>query len=248
MPLLFPYYHKKSADHVAGRDIHPVPKPEDWPKEWKTIYYKSYEGVPQFPLPPITSPSAEFFNLVDKRRSVRGEHKEGVSASDISLIIKYSCGLRNKVHHDNDLRLRAQPSGGARFPIEVYVLSLKSENGVPPGIYHYNVKKHALNTLRVQTFSDDEIAHLFTYPWAKNCSMALLLTAVFQRSVIKYGERAYRYSLLEAGHIGQGIYLAGAACEVGVTGMGGTRDHSLHALLDIDGTQESLVYALMLSK
>ena len=247
MGLFFHHYHRRSANHIAGRDVHPSPPVEQWPKEWKTIYYKSYEHIPTLPLPEVTLGSANFFDLVAERKSVRGGHKKGISLSDVSVLLKYSCGLQDKPRRD-DVKFRAQPSGGARFPLEAYIASLKKENGIAPGVYHYNVKNHKLEILRVRDFAREDISSLFSYPWAQDCSMALLITAIFHRSATKYGERAYRYALLEAGHIGQGVYLAAAPRDVGVVGMGGTRDDAIHNLLDIDGTQESLVYALMLSK
>lgn len=248
MPLFFNYYHKKSADHIAGRSIHSFPPYDQWPKEWKTTYYKSYQGIPILPLPEVALESANFFNLVAERKSVRGGHRAGISASDLSAVLKYSCGLQDNARGKDGVRLRAQPSGGARFPLESYVLSLKKENETTPGVYHYNVKNHSLDILRIRNFSSEDVASLFTYPWANDCSMALIITSVFDRSAMKYGERAYRYAMIEAGHIGQGVYLAGSSRNIGVVGMGGTHDEALHNLLDIDGTQESLVYALMLSK
>ena len=247
MSLFFHQYHRKSADHIAGRDIHPFPPVEEWPKEWKTIYYKSYERAPTLTLPQITIESANFFDLVAQRKSIRGGHKKGISTPDLSALLKYSCGLQDTAR-PNGTKFRAQPSGGARFPLEAYILSLKKENGIAPGIYHYGVKNHELDILRIRSFSPKDIASLFTYQWANDCSMALCITAVFHRSAMKYGERAYRYAMIEAGHIGQGVYLAGSSRDVGVVGMGGTHDEPIHHLLDIDGTQESLVYALMLSK
>lgn len=248
MSLFFHHYHRKSGDHRAGRKIDPLPPTEEWPEEWKTIYYKTYENAPTISLPEISSLSANFFNLVQERKSVRGKHQKGLSAGDLSVILKYSCGIQDRGRGPNGIKLRAQPSAGARFPIETYVLSLKKENGILPGVYHYKVRDHSLEILRIRDFGSEDIANIFTYPWANNCSMAILLTAIFDRGSMKYGERAYRYAMLEAGHIGQGIYLAGASCAAGVTGMGGTRDEAIHNLLDIDGAQESLVYALMLSK
>lgn len=247
MSLFFYHYHHRSADHIAGRTIHPLPSHEFWPKEWKTISYKSYQGVPVVLLPQAF-PSTNFFDLVSERKSVRGAHKAGISILDLSVILKYSCGLQDVARNADGVKFRAQPSGGARFPLEVYVVLLKKENEIASGVYHYGVKNHSLNTLRVCNFSSEDIASLFTYQWANNCSAALIITGIFHRSAMKYGERAYRYAMLEAGHIGQGVYLAGAARDVGVTGMGGTCDEALHKLLDIDGGQESLVYALMLSK
>ena len=248
MVLLFHYYHHKSAEHGAEGSSSLFSPDEEWPEKWKTIYYKSYKGVPTLLFPQNKPPEANFFELVAKRKSVRGGHKEGISVEGLAVILKFSCGLQDVAQQADGLKLRAQPSGGARFPLEMYVLSLKKENGVTPGVYHYNVKNHALDTLRIRHFLKEDTAALFSYAWADDCSMALIITAVFDRSAMKYGERAYRYALIEAGHIGQGVYLASGPCGVGVVGMGGTYDGAMHKLLDIDGTQESLVYALMLSK
>ncbi len=244
--MKFHTYHHLSANQVAGRTIFPFPAPKDWPAEWKTIYYKSYDHVTKVQLPPPTPPAVPLSGLVEKRESVRGKHAIGVSLDDFSTILKYSCGLQDTPRFG--VQLRAQPSGGARFPLETYVVSLKEKNGLVPGVYHYDVVRHAMDTLLLKAFEPKDISELFTYPWARDCSAAVIITAVFERGSMKYGERAYRYALIEAGHIGQGIYLSGAAREVGATGMGGTRDELLHQLLEIDGTQESLVYALMLSK
>ena len=248
MTLFFYQFHKRSSKHAAGRTIFPLPARDAWPEEWKTIYYKKYQGAPVVALPsPIDIPVI-FSDLVAKRKSTRGGHHIGISSMDLSVVLKYSCGLQDNVRGENGVRLRSQPSGGARFPLEIYIVSLKKENQIKPGIYHYNVENHVLDVLRIRDFSHKDIASLFTYPWAQDCSLAIVITAVFYRSAMKYGERAYRYSLLEAGHIGQGVYLSGTSRNVGVVAMGGIRDEALHALLDIDGTHESLVYALMLSQ
>lgn len=245
MPLSFHYYHRRSADRTRERG---TPPRKDWPKEWKTVYYKTYAGITSLPLPTPEVPTADFFDLVSKRKSVRGKHQKGISAQDLSVLLKYSCGLQDIIRREGGIKLRAQPSGGTRFPIEAYIVSLKKENEIAPGVYHYDVRKHALEVLRIRDFPNEEIAQSFTYPWSKDCSMALVLTAVFERSAMKYYERAYRFIMIEAGHIGQGVYLAGGSLGVGVVGMGGTRDDALHELLDVDGSQEALVYALMLSK
>ena len=49
----------------------------------------------------------------------------------------------------------------------------------------------------------------------------VVATAVFWRSRFKYGARAYRFALLEAGHLGQSLLLAAAALDVATTPVGG---------------------------
>ena len=70
------------------------------------------------------------------------------------------------------------------------------------------------------------------------------MTAVFSRNQMKYGERGYRYVLLEAGHIGQNMYLNAAALSLKCCALGGTIDSKLEKFLDIDGITESVVYAV----
>jgi SagB-type dehydrogenase family enzyme len=74
------------------------------------------------------------------------------------------------------------------------------------------------------------------------------MTDVFWRNQNKYGERGYRYILLEAGHIGQNIYLVSEALGLKCCALGGTRDENLEELVDIDGVTESVVYALAVGK
>lgn len=243
--MLFDHFHRRTSDLSAGR-ARPFPAVDDWPAEWRTIYYKLYK-VASIPLPAVRDADRDFLKLVPTRRSTRGGHTSGLSLTDVSFILKRSCGPGDHGEEKGTLN-RAYPSAGARFPLEIYVVSLKSENEIDAGVYHYAVKDHKLEILRRKVFSATDIRALFTYEWASQCSAAIFLTAVFERSAQKYGERAYRYVLLEAGHVGQGVYLAAASRGVGVTGMGGTNDSAVHELLDVDGTQESLVYTLMLSK
>ena len=181
---------------------------------------------------------------------------------------------------------RAQASGGARFPIEVYPIIFRSaqartpkeslddptgqanadspakiskgnlggqtqtdaENVLKAGLYHYNVKDHALDVLWDREFSDDDIGQIFTYPWVRDAAIGIVMTAVFSRNQSKYGERGYRYILLEAGHIGQNIYLVSEALGLKCCALGGTRDENLEKLIDIDGITESVVYGFAVGK
>jgi SagB-type dehydrogenase family enzyme len=75
---------------------------------------------------------------------------------------------------------------------------------------------------------------------------ALLVLAVFGRTRFKYGQRGYRFALLEAGHLVQNVVLAAAALEVPALPWGGFYDAQLDALVGADGVDESVVYAVVL--
>lgn len=237
-------FHQSSKDRSKSHP--PIPeKYDDWPEEWKTTYYKAYPRLPKIELGD-TPPRADFFQLIKKRQSRRNFTRQSITKRELSLVLKYSCG--NVGPLDAGRSRRAQPSGGARFPIEVYPIVFHSGKDLPSGIYHYNVKDHALNVLWAREFSDEDIAELFIYSWVKDAAVGLVMTSVFWRNQNKYGERGYRYILFEAGHIGQNIYLVAEALGLKCCALGGTRDEALEKLIDIDGVTESTVYALAIGK
>lgn len=237
-------FHQSSKDLFRGH----VPVPEnsdDWPLEWKTTYYKAYPRLPKVELED-RPPPADFFDLIKKRQSRMDFTGAPIGKKELSLLLKYSCG--NTGPMDDGRHRRAQPSGGARFPIEVYPIVFRSGKDLKSGLYHYNVKAHALDVLWAREFSDEEVGKLFIQPWVRNAAVAMVMTAVFWRNQNKYGERGYRHILLEAGHIGQNMYLVSGALGLKCSALGGTRDEAIEKLIDIDGVTESVVYAFAIGK
>ena len=71
-----------------------------------------------------------------------------------------------------------------------------------------------------------------------------ILSAIFQRLRWKYRERTYRYALLEAGHIGQNLYLAATSMGLGACAVGAFLDDELNDLLGLDGQEEAALYMI----
>jgi SagB-type dehydrogenase family enzyme len=74
--------------------------------------------------------------------------------------------------------------------------------------------------------------------------VVLVLAATFQRLRWRYRERAYRYALLEAGHIGQNVYLAAEAAGLGACAVGAFFDDAVNGLLEVDGVGEAALILL----
>ena len=72
--------------------------------------------------------------------------------------------------------------------------------------------------------------------------------AIFQRLRWKYRERTYRYALLEAGHVGQNLYLTATALGLGACAVGAFLDDELNGLLGLDGEQEAALYIIAVGK
>jgi SagB-type dehydrogenase family enzyme len=236
-------FHQSSKDLSGGGSVR-FPKDEElWPEAWKTVEYKSYNRFPKILLEKGEK-RADLFSTIHTRSSERSFFDKSVTKEALSTILAYACGItRNHVHANPG---RAHPSGGGLYPIEIYPLVFSSNTDVGEGVYHYNIQQHALDVLWEHAFSDSEKDGLFVYPWAKHAAAALVLTGVFRRTQQKYGERGYRYVLLEAGHIGQNICLIAEALKLKCTPIVGTRDTAIEQVIDIDGFSESVLYTLLI--
>lgn len=78
--------------------------------------------------------------------------------------------------------------------------------------------------------------------------MVIIITACFNRTLQKYGERGYRYVFLDAGHVGENIYLSSSYLNLGCVAIGGFDDDKLNDTLGIDGKNESSIYVLTIGK
>lgn len=238
---IYHQYSKHSArGHLPISNDH-----NEWPEDWKIQHYKIYPRLPKINLPKV-KPRADFFHLIEKRQSRRKFRKSPVSLRELATLLKYSCGITRT--GPDGRAYRAQPSGGACSPIEVYAAVLVPGVGLPAGLYHYAVKGNQLDVLWRHQFTAEETRGFSGYAWVQDASIVLVMTAVFNRNQIKYGERGYRYMVIEAGHIGQNIYLIAEALGIQCCSLGGTQDANIDALLDIDGFTESMLYALALGK
>jgi SagB-type dehydrogenase family enzyme len=76
----------------------------------------------------------------------------------------------------------------------------------------------------------------------EEASCIFVWTATVERAKWKYRERAYRYIYMDAGHIGQNLYLAATAMNLGCCTVGAFYDEEVDRLIGIDGREEISVY------
>jgi SagB-type dehydrogenase family enzyme len=197
--------------------------------------FRTYASTSRIELP---RQSFELTMSVDgairTRRSHRAFARGPVSLATLGTILQRSYGT----HEQRDGTIvRAVPSGGGLYPLDVYVLQF-SGGELPEGVYHYHAGEHALQ--RVSPRCDRrELQGASIYPdIVASAAMLLALVADMPRTRAKYGERAYRLALLEAGHVSQNIYLVVRALELGVVALDGFYDDRVHAILDVDGVAQ----------
>jgi SagB-type dehydrogenase family enzyme len=141
--------------------------------------------------------------------------------------------------------LRAFPSAGGLYPVEVYVAALSCAS-VERGIHHYDPTKHALARISACPATPDLARMIFTDNLGNGAAAALIFTGVFERTQAKYGERGYRFALLEAGHAAQNVLLAAQSLGLAAAPIGGFCEDALGAAMGLEAAKESPVYVVLI--
>ena len=187
-------------------------------------------------------------DAISQRRSERDFSGEELSMEEISKLLHFAYGITGSTQLGNTFQpFRASPSAGALYPLEIYPFIFNVE-GLQKGIYHYNVKDHLLELIRPGDCSDLMFEYTFEQEMVKKASSVFVLSALFERTQWKYGERGYRYILLDAGHLAENVYLLCSAMKLGCCTIGGFLDDYINELIDIDGVNESVIYMIAIGK
>lgn len=200
--------------------------------------YKDYAWSERVPLPAVESPPMTLTEAVARRRSLRDYADRALTLTELAWLLECAAGITAP-----GAGLRAAPSAGAQFPIETYVVAHRVE-GLAAGLYHYAVADRALERLKSGDLRAAVMQAGLGQEFLAQAGAVFVLTASFQRLRWRYRERTYRYALLEAGHIGQNIYLAAEAAGLGACAVGAFFDDDLNQLLDVDGVREAALYLL----
>lgn len=190
-------------------------------------------------LPPPRLPAIALDRALRDRCSRPPAAGSALTLAELSTLLAASNGLRGRGPR------RHVPSGGALYPLEVYVLSIRVR-GLAAGVHHFDPHANRLEPLGPL---DDALDGCLVEPSiASHAAALLVLTAVFWRSRLKYGLRGYRFALLEAGHAIQNAALVAAGLALAALPIGGYYDSRLESLLGVDGVDEAAVHLLAVGR
>jgi SagB-type dehydrogenase family enzyme len=202
---------------------------------------KRYRGVERIHLP--RTRDGEFARIAAARRTWRRFSKVPLTLEDLATILGVSVGVQKWARVDgNDIPLKTSPSGGARHPIECYAV-VRDVAGLKRGIYHYAADRHDLERIGGPVSTDRMRAYVPQSRYFANGSAMVFFTAVFERQVWRYSyARAYRATLIEAGHVCQTFLLAATSLGLAPYCVMGLADSLIEGDLGIDGITESVLY------
>lgn len=229
----------------------------DWRSKPDEYKFYPYAPVVALPDPAQTATDAagpDLWSVVAKRRSVRSFAATPLTLAQLSRLLWATGGITTSfITPKGQEFYRAAPSAGALYPIETYVVVNRVED-LEPGLYHYRVAgmdilerpivegSHSLELLRPGELGQEIKRAALDQPMCAKAGAVFLWTAVFQRSIWKYRERAYRYCYLDAGHMAAQLSLAAVAEGLASCPVAAFYDDEANALLEVDGLKEATLY------
>jgi SagB-type dehydrogenase family enzyme len=205
---------------------------------------EEYPGSPFLRLPPARPPEHSLGTLLEQRSSCRRFSPATIALPVFATLAWATYGMNRPGSYGGlDLPERTVPSGGGLYPLELWWL-VSRVDGLVPGVYHYLPTLHGLEQLREAQLPHQFLTYLFMgQHYAADAGVIAVLAAVPSRSLEKYGDRGYRYLLLEAGHAMQNLNLAGQALGLGTCNLGGFYDDELATLCHMDVERQFPLYA-----
>ena len=231
-------YHLHSC-HVRARPVEQELGGDAVPQR-----FKSYPGALRTELPGRDfALEATLGAVLERRRSIRAYARRPLQLATLGRLLHASYGVRGRRSSGAGMGYeRSAPSAGGLYPVELYVATAGVE-GLDDGVHHYDARAHALDLVRPGAMQETLVDLTLGQDLAGSANLVFVMTAVWDRTAYKYGQRGYRYALLDAGHLGENLYLVATALGLGPSGIGGFLDHELNALLDLPAGEEA-VYIL----
>ena len=169
-----------------------------------------------------------------KRRSIRDYSDKPLKLEDLSQILWAAQGIT-----EPNKKFRAAPSAGATYPLEIYVV-VKEVEGLAPGVYRYIPFKHSLKLIKKGDYSYQLYRACLSQKWVLDAKANLVITAVYERTTWIYGKRGVRYVHMEAGHVGQNIYLQATALGIGTVAVGAFYDEKVEKIVGSSPNERAL--------
>ena len=214
---------------------------------------KHVKGISSFVLPSpgnIHNSKSSLQKVLDERKSIRKYSNRHISVNDLSYLLYHSARIKEVFKSkEGTLTKRPYPSGGARYPLEIYVVN-NSIRGIQRGIHYYDPLKHKLKLIhknnsfqkRFNKFIMDVQHPLMN----REPDVLFIITAVFARTMWKYKKLGLSLILSDLGGLYQTMYLIATELKLAPCPIGKTEEDIVKKWLNLNWFEESHVGTFML--
>jgi SagB-type dehydrogenase family enzyme len=182
---------------------------------------------------PVLDSKISIEAALQERRSIRDYTPESLSISEISQLLWAAQGITRPGGY------RTAPSAGALYPLEVFLVSGQVDN-LPAGVYRYKPEEHGLNLVLTGDILEELSAAALGQDAIRNAPAAIVITGIFERTMVKYGNRGIQYVHMEVGGAAENIYLQAESLDLGTVFIGAFHDDQVSQVLNLDDQEEPL--------
>lgn len=152
-----------------------------------------------------------------KRRSIRRYGKRSLTEKEMMALLWAGQG------ESSDTGLRTAPSAGATYPLELHLVTAK-------GVSRYDPRRHSTSVLA----ADDRMSRLADAALGQSCvrtaGVNFVIGGVTARTATRYGDRAERYVIFEAGAAAENMLLMATALGLGAVVVGAYDDERVREI------------------
>ncbi|WP_353893088.1 SagB/ThcOx family dehydrogenase [Proteinivorax hydrogeniformans] len=202
-------------------------------------------GSKTIKLPSITDIKVGERSIKDcllDRRSHRKFEEKSLNLQELSFLLWATQGVSGKSEN-----LRTSPSAGARHPFETY-LEVHNVEGLSSGLYRYLPLDHELVCLKERQASTELIKYCLNQPFAGECAVTFIWSVIPYRTEWRYSVASHKHIALDAGHLGQNLYLACEAIDSGTCAIGAYDQEAMDKFIEVDGNEEFVIYVSPVGK
>jgi len=181
-------------------------------------------------------------NTIIQRRSTRAYSGGDLTLDQLRALLDFTY----QPQHYIDQGLDNKPDYFDLDLIETFI-AVSGVSGLEEGCYYYAPKAQELRQIRFKNFRRELHYLCLGQELGRDAAAVLFHTADLKTAVAKYGDRAYRYLHMDAGHLGQRLNLAAIRLNLGVSGIGGFFDDQVNEVLGIPA-DEAVLYITTLGR
>jgi len=186
---------------------------------------------------PKTDGEVSLEKAIKVRRTIRSFTSEQLTLEQFSQLLWAAYGITDERGYK-----RAAASGGALYPMDVYaVVGENGVKGLKGGVYYYEPKGHSVLLLSEGDIREELARASLRQMWMARPPLNLVITAEYARITSRYGERGVRYALIEAGHMGQNIFLQAEALGLGAGIVGAFQDEDVIGVMNTNPSHEPIL-------
>ena len=134
---------------------------------------------------------------------------------------------------------RSVASAGALYPTELY-LATPDLQGLNEGLYHYSIAHPGFSLLRQGNFFSF-LRQSAKWPDGFQPGITFFFSVIYFRSAWKYRDRAFRYHLLDTGHLIENLLLALRSKNLSSALTYDFTDPEINHFLGLDPSREGLL-------